>query len=143
MSNAQERKTAQSMIEWLQEEYGNQFDFNRIRQAIELMLVNHKRHVLEQYDIAQGLPEVRDTILDELGTVQGDWRASTRSTPGGQYIDPLGSPLARAMEEDRLFPGIANEELMESTGFRPGKSKGAGKLRETDKITKSVFQGDW
>lgn len=42
-----EQKTAESMVAWLQEEYSGQFDFNKIKAVIELMLVNHRRKILE------------------------------------------------------------------------------------------------
>jgi len=43
-----EKQITKNMIDWLNREYGREFDFNKIEGAIELMLNNHKRKVLEE-----------------------------------------------------------------------------------------------
>ena len=43
-----EKETAKAMIDWLQIEYGHQFDFKKVEAPIELMLKNHRRKVLEE-----------------------------------------------------------------------------------------------
>jgi len=42
------KQTTESMVDWLQNSYGEEFDFKKIEGAIELMLTNYKRSVLEE-----------------------------------------------------------------------------------------------
>ena len=43
-----ESELAEAMTDWLQIEYGGEFDFSRISEAIEVMLVNHKTFILNE-----------------------------------------------------------------------------------------------
>jgi len=73
-----EKQITKNMIDWLNHEYGREFDFNKIEGAIELMLNNHKRKVLEEAIDLNKPPEPTRPMSE------GQWLARH----GGDFIGP-------------------------------------------------------
>lgn len=60
-----EKKTANDMTDWFNEEYGDEFDFTTITGALELMLINHRNAVIKEVtdqEIAHGLTRALDIV---------------------------------------------------------------------------------